>query len=425
MKNVFRALAGICTLLSAAVLWKIASVEQILPNELCLTPEQSLCLCGGEVSLCPLEEDGSARQARLWGVIPLSEIPTREVSRSHLVPCGQPFGIKLLTQGVVVTGTVRAGGGRSSPAEDAGVRPGDILLTVDGRTVSSAQDVSRELEGKGGKEVHIGLERGGRSLSISVCPQADENGGGSLGLLVRDSSAGIGTITWYDPSTGMFGGLGHGICDTDTGVLLPLGIGQAVEVKISGVHPARAGSPGELAGIFSSRTAMGKLTANLDCGVFGILDRAPSAEKALPVAFPQEVKTGPAQILSTLSGCEPRLYDIEIVRMDLSAPDTHRDMVIRITDPELLEATGGIVQGMGVRYNRDNTETTFRRLSVNARLPENRARKGGLPGKHTITVPGSGYTPFSRGCPAYDPVFLQGGSGSGDFCGGPLVPTGL
>ena len=345
MKKFFHVLTGICTLLSAAVLWKIASVGRLLPNELYLTHEQTVQLCGGEVDLCPMDGGCTAQQARLWGVIPLSEIPTREVDRPYLVPCGQPFGIKLLTEGAIVTGTAKTARG-VSPAEAAGVRPGDILLSVGGKAVSSAADIGRALSGNNGREVLLELDRAGKRQTLSVRPDTDEDGDGSLGLLVRDSSAGIGTITWYDPATGAFGGLGHGICDTDTGVLLPLGSGQAVDVTISGVRPAKAGSPGELAGIFSAHSRKGTLTANLNCGVFGVLNAPPCQNEALPVAFPQEVETGSAQILSTLSGSEPQLYEIEIERLDLSCPGNHRDMVIRVTDPRLLDEAGGIVQGM-------------------------------------------------------------------------------
>lgn len=169
--------------------------------------------------------------------------------------------------------------------------------------------------------------------------------GYKLGLWVRDSSAGIGTMTFYDPTTQVFGGLGHAITDVDTGEILPLGSGEIVSVDIEGAVKGQGGQPGELRGSFHTYDTIGSLEENRETGVFGVLTTPPEGGLLLPVALRQEVHTGPAQIYTTIDGRTPQLFDIEIERVNLTDANPTRNMVIRITDPELLTATGGIVQG--------------------------------------------------------------------------------
>ena len=163
---------------------------------------------------------------------------------------------------------------------------------------------------------------------------------------MRDSSAGIGTITYYDPQTAQFGGLGHPICDVDTGEIMPLLSGQVVKVVINDVVKGTSGDPGELKGSFASSKDSGTITSNDETGVFGTLYSNPSQNAALPVALKQEITEGAAKIYTTVSGTTPQEYDIEIEKIDISDTGKTKNMIIKVTDPNLLEKTGGIVQGM-------------------------------------------------------------------------------
>ncbi|MDE5738420.1 MAG: SpoIVB peptidase, partial [Oscillospiraceae bacterium] len=164
------------------------------------------------------------------------------------------------------------------------------------------------------------------------------------GLWVRDSTAGIGTLTYYEPSSKCFGGLGHPICDADTGELIPLGSGVADTVTINGAIKGQAGSAGQLQGYFSAQEPIGTLDYNGKCGVFGHLENFPSDAQAIPLALKQEITLGEAVILTTVQGNEPKAYSVEITALDYT--DDTQNMIIEVTDEELLNYTGGIVQGM-------------------------------------------------------------------------------
>ncbi|MDF2567582.1 MAG: stage sporulation protein, partial [Oscillospiraceae bacterium] len=167
-----------------------------------------------------------------------------------------------------------------------------------------------------------------------------------IGLWVRDSSAGIGTVTFYNPENSVFGGLGHAVCDVDTGQVMPIMSGEVVDVNINGVTRGSSGSPGELKGSFSSNKDSGSIAVNNETGVFGVLYQNPSNHSAIPIAMKQEVKTGKATIFTTVSGNTPQEYKINIEKVNLNDNSMTKNMVIKITDPELLQKTGGIVQGM-------------------------------------------------------------------------------
>lgn len=164
-------------------------------------------------------------------------------------------------------------------------------------------------------------------------------------MWVRDSSAGIGTLTFYDPSTGAFGGLGHPICDADTKLPLPLSQGSVGEVRITGFNKSVKGDPGQLLGEFSSSASVGNIDFNNESGVFGTLNSPPSSSKPIELGFRQEVHTGEAVIYTTIDNGKPKEYKINIEKADLSS-DAEHDLIVKITDPKLLETTGGILQGM-------------------------------------------------------------------------------
>lgn len=285
---------------------------------------------------------------KLFGVIPLKSVKVKSVEAPLVIPGGAPFGIKLLTDGVVVIGTGEVGTSKGPvcPAANAGIKTGDVIVSIKGSKISSNQDIAEIVSESGGKPMKVVYKRNGREETALITPAySAKDGGYKAGVWVRDSTAGIGTVTFYDPGTGAFGGLGHPVCDADTGQLLPLSSGEAVNVAILGVKKGEAGAPGELVGNFISLSPEGRLTSNCSCGVFGFLNKAPSMASPIPVAMRQDIHCGDATILTTVSGTAPKEYSVKIERISMKE-DTTRNMIIRITDPELLSITGGIVQGM-------------------------------------------------------------------------------
>ena len=272
-----------------------------------------------------------------------------------VIPCGQPFGIKMLTEGIIVVRLSDISGQKNScPAKSAGIHVGDIIISVGGEKITSNEDLSKAISATNGETVEVILKRNnsddstspGEEISLKLTPEyCDSEKCYKTGMWVRDSSAGIGTITFYDPSTGVFGGLGHPICDTDTGDLMPLSSGEICDVSITGYKKGLNGTPGELRGRFLSKDEIGTVTQNTNSGVYGLLNESPSEKEEIEVADYDEIKTGRAEILTTISGSEPEKYSVSIEQINHDDPDL-KNLVIRITDRELLDKTGGILQGM-------------------------------------------------------------------------------
>lgn len=286
---------------------------------------------------------------KLLGVIPVKTTYLHQAKQRYAVPCGTPFGLKMLTAGVVVVGLtpIETETGSAYPAKNAGVEKGDVILSVDGHKVSSFAELSQRINETNGEKATFQLIRDGQEMSLSVVPvKSIADGAYKCGIWVRDSSAGIGTVTLYDPVTGDFGGLGHAVCDIDTGKPLPLSSGEVVPVTILDVAKGTAGTPGELRGTFLSHSVVGELYANNETGVYGKLKSKPVENEPIPVCLKQDVQPGPAQIYTTISGTKPKVYDIEIEKVNLNDHSPTKNMVLKITDPTLLEMTGGIVQGM-------------------------------------------------------------------------------
>lgn len=285
----------------------------------------------------------------LFGIIPIKTVEIQEIDTPMLVPCGQPFGIKLRMNGAMVVGFdhVSTSSGTCCPAQEAGIQAGDLIQSVNGQAVSSNQSLQSAIASSMGSPVTVSLVREEETCTVTMTPVfSSRDNCYEAGVWVRDSSAGIGTITFYDPQTGSFGGLGHPVSDVDTGDILPLGSGEAGAVTISEVEKGTAGEPGMLQGSFTEEAPLGELLCNNRCGVFGKLYHNPTDAAAVPMALKQEIETGPAQILCTVEGDTPKAYDVSLEEIDYSGTDSTRNMTIRVTDNTLLEKTGGIVQGM-------------------------------------------------------------------------------
>ena len=253
-----------------------------------------------------------------------------------LIPVGEVVGLSL-SEGSVTVAAFHEGYGAA--AREAGLEIGDEIVSIDGKTVDAAADLYEALKSSDGA-VTVELRRGEKTRRVRVSPAVTPEGP-RLGVYVREGVTGIGTVTYYDPDRGTFGALGHGISD-NRGNLAPMRSGWVYEAAVESVKKGRCGEPGQLRGAVQARSPMGSLRANTTFGVFG--SGAKWSGEALPVAQPGEIRTGPAQILSNVSGDEVEFFDVEILKCRGSTD--RRDLLLRVTDPRLLEKTGGIVAGM-------------------------------------------------------------------------------
>ena len=267
----------------------------------------------------------------------------------YVVPVGSAVGIKLFSDGVLVVGftDVATAGGSANPARQAGLKEGDVITRLDGRAVSTIEEVQDILQEEGARTVDLRVRRDGEERDLTIrAVQCAADGAWKLGAWIRDSMAGIGTLTFVDPETGLFGTLGHGVNDVDTAVLLELQSGAITPASVAGVVKGEDGRPGELRGAFPGEEDLGTLFANTEQGVFGYLtDKSGLTGTPVPVAAPDQVHPGPATILANVSGTQVEEYDVEILKV-FDHPADARDLMLKVTDKALLEKTGGIVQGM-------------------------------------------------------------------------------
>ena len=286
-------------------------------------------------------------QLSLGGVLPLKTVRTVVTDRPVVRVCGTPFGIKMFSDGalVVAFSDIETPHGRANPAKAAGLRLGDWIVRVGSESVHSNKELSAALQKVGGLAVEVTYQRDGVTGTTTMTPIQDEDDRWKAGMWVRDSSAGVGTLTFVDENKGIFGGLGHPISDSDTGESIALRTGEIVPCTIVGHTKGKVGEPGELKGRFSSGLAIGTIRKNSACGIYGTVRQKFDGEY-MPVAFCQEVHTGPAEILTTIDGDTPARYAVDIERISYQASGDKHNLVLRVTDPTLLEATGGIVQGM-------------------------------------------------------------------------------
>ncbi len=290
----------------------------------------------GGFSLAVLRPIGSGAGYYV-GAVPIKDAGAKKTVRPAVIPCGTPFGIKLRSEGVMVI-TVSPG----SPADKSGLKSGDVITAVNGTSVYTNTDIEEALQSSPAN-VDITFTRGDSEVSVIAAPR-EQDGYRRIGAWVRDSAAGIGTLTFCCPDSGIFGGLGHAVSDVSTGKAVPLRTGEITDADIYSVVKGEKGSAGELCGALLPGET-GTLAANTPVGVFGTLEALPNTD-SIPVAFRQEVHSGAASILTTISGGTPQEYSIEIERVNLFDMTGSKSMVIRITDNRLLEETGGIVRGM-------------------------------------------------------------------------------
>ena len=268
---------------------------------------------------------------------------SRDSAPRVLIPGGQASGVAIRTQGVLVVGA--GDNGRDS------LREGDMILSVNGVPLLESAMLTEAVNAAQGQPLSLRISRGGQENDLLLTPRYDESSRAwRLGVWVRDSTAGVGTLTYYDPATGAYGALGHAITDSDTGSLLPVREGALMQAEIVDVRRGQRGAPGELRGSFlREQVTLGTVQVNTALGIYGRLE-APAASalypEGLPTASRGQVHTGAATILSTIAGQEACEYAIEITQVSRQSAAAPKSMVLRVIDERLLSSTGGIVQGM-------------------------------------------------------------------------------
>lgn len=284
---------------------------------------------------------------KLLGTIPVKDVGITDKPSGTVFVSGEAFGIKLYTDGVIVVGTkdVELDGKAVNPAKEAGICVGDVIISINGINVYSSDDVIDAINNNNGLDYRIKVKRDGRYKNFTLKPvYSNKEGCYKAGMWVRDSTAGIGTVTFYNKQSGMFAALGHQINDVDTNEIMPLLEGEAVGATVTGVQSGNKNTAGSLCCRFEDYT-VGRLMENTSCGIYGSYTSVSEKTKEYTVAAAQEVKKGLAQIISTVDGNSPQTYDIEIVKVNYKG-DGEKDIVFKVKDDKLIEKTGGIVQGM-------------------------------------------------------------------------------
>lgn len=303
----------------------------------------------GAVNVVSQQSGTSEMLLSLFG-IPLKKVEVRVSPEKRLIPGGMALGVAMRTDGVLIVGVSDVAEG-ISPAKSAGLLAGDVITAVDGSAVTTAESLTEQLQQSAGKQVHIAYLRDGARRTALLTPYQDEaTGAVRLGAWVRDSTAGVGTLSFYDPDTGRYAALGHAITDGDTGSVLSVSEGQVLKANIVAVQKGQKGAPGELKGSFLREgEVLGDIRRNTILGIYGTLDAPatnPLYPDGLPIGLRSGVHTGAATILSSVDGTGVKEYAIEITRVNQQSAPAPKSMVIRVTDERLLSATGGIVQGM-------------------------------------------------------------------------------
>lgn len=360
MCNFFKIFSAICTALCVVVFSLIYLGQKNIPDKIMTVENSSYeikSIFGVSLFRLNFENEkevvsGTARASQneaeieLFNIIPVKTAEVTNSKRKYVVLGGELFGVKLYTDGVVVvdTDSVETENGKENPAANAGLKIGDIIKTINNKKINSTKELANEIQKSNGEKMKFGIIRNNKNILIEFKTYKEKSSGKyKAGLWVRDSTAGLGTVTFYGLSDNHFAGLGHGIYDVDTNEIMPMNSGEVFSAYVNGIYKSSSGSVGELCGVITGKST-GKLCLNDDMGVYGYTKT--SKRDLVPVAVKQEVTTGAAKLYCTLDDGGVKGYDIEIKKIFSNSDSVNKDMVIMITDKSLLEKTGGIVQGM-------------------------------------------------------------------------------
>ncbi|MBR6151809.1 MAG: SpoIVB peptidase [Lachnospiraceae bacterium] len=303
------------------------------------------------VTMHTAQQDRYDMEVRLFGIFPLKKVDIRVIEDQELIPMGNPIGIYLESHGVLVVGIAEfetMDGRKVTPAENL-LQAGDYVLAVNGATVPDKEELMRQIEGSEGRPVTLTIERREKRMDVVLQPALNQTGQYKAGIWIRDNLQGVGTLTYLD-GEGKFGALGHGIADVDTGTIVEVDGGTLYQTEIVNLRRGENGSPGEMTGriIYDDGYVLGEIRSNSDRGVFGTCNDAGkelAKGEAIPIGLKQEIQLGPAEIYCTLEE-EVECFEVEITRIRLEHDNVNRGIELKVTDPELLRRTGGIVQGM-------------------------------------------------------------------------------
>lgn len=284
----------------------------------------------------------------LFGKIPVKDMKVNVIPQTSVIPIGKAIGMKLYTDGVLVVGMSEING--KKPYENSGLQEGDRIIEVNRKKIDTTDDLVTSVNNSKGSTIELTYERDSETLKTSIRPVKMQNNEYKLGIWVRDAAAGVGTMTFYEPTSKTFAALGHGITDIDTSELIQIANGELVTTNILSVIKGESGSPGEIRGTIENGTTLGSIYKNTSYGVYGkVLDKNKlniiESEKMV-VALRNEIKTGKAEIRCQLDNGKVETYGIEIQRLFLNNYADNKSMVIKVTDERLIQKTGGIIQGM-------------------------------------------------------------------------------
>lgn len=284
----------------------------------------------------------------LFHLFKVKEVSVNVIPKTSVVPIGKAIGMKLYTDGVLVVGMSEIEGKR--PYENTGIQEGDRIIQINENDIRNTTELMKEVNDSKGNKINIKYIHEEETITTSMKPVKSGEDGYKLGLWVRDAAAGVGTLTFYEPDTKMFATLGHGILDVDTSNLIKIANGELVTTNILNIQKGEKGKPGEIRGTIESGYTLGRITKNTAFGVYGMLDEPSylsiSTKNAIEVATREEIKTGPAQIICELENGKVRYFNIEIQKTFIGNNEDNKSMLLKVTDKELLEKTGGIIQGM-------------------------------------------------------------------------------
>ncbi|WP_068775305.1 SpoIVB peptidase [Paenibacillus sp. FJAT-26967] len=303
------------------------------------------------------ERHGSTEmKLKLFGAIPFKTVKVSVVPDLKVIPGGQTIGVKIKSSGILVVGHHLVSVGENqkiSPGEESKVQVGDLIVSINGKPSTDVSKVSGLVNqaGQSKKPLELTVQRGNQKINLSLKPAYDVmDKSYRLGLYIRDSAAGVGTLTFFAPKQNVYGALGHVITDMDTQTPIAVGSGEVVHSSVTSIAKSQNGEPGEKhAQIFRDSKVIGNIEKNTSFGIFGKMEEAPDyslSHTPIPVAFAEEVKEGPAQIYTVVNGQKVEKFDIEVVHVTKQDYPATKGMVIKVTDKRLLEKTGGIVQGM-------------------------------------------------------------------------------
>lgn len=297
-------------------------------------------------------EGTNSLNLNLFGTIPVKEVNVNVIPKTIVVPLGNAIGMKLYTKGVLVVGMSQIETDKNEkkkPYENSGIEQGDTILEINNNIVGNTEDLIKEVENSKGNTINIKYLRNDKTMQTDITPVKSKNTY-KIGLWVRDAAAGVGTLTFYEPSTNLFMALGHGISDIDTEEIVNIANGELVTANIVSITKGRKGYPGEIRGTIDEGKTIGTIYKNTNFGVYGMVKNKNYLEadltQEMEVAPRNEIKEGKAQIICQLENSTKKKYDIEIEKVYINNNQNNKSMLIKITDKELLEKTGGIIQGM-------------------------------------------------------------------------------